>query len=119
MEDSRRKTSDAFCTTRQSANAVLPSTWTVRSSTLGVESIGASVGCGRAGALPASMEPALAMDAAVDDDGRAHAFGSRSLGAARSLGARVKNHRTNVVAKGCVRPKISLPRNPVKLRSTR
>ena len=57
----RKITSDAFCTTRQSAKGVLPSTSTVRSSTVGMGSRGAGVGCGRAGALPESMDPALAI----------------------------------------------------------
>ena len=57
----RKITSDAFCTTRQSAKGVLPSTSTVRSSTVGKGSRGAGVGCGRAGALPERIEPALAM----------------------------------------------------------
>ena len=37
----RKITSDAFCTTRQSAKGVLPSTSTVRSSTVGMGSRGA------------------------------------------------------------------------------
>ena len=78
----RKITSDAFCTTRQSAKGVLPSTSTVRSSTVGKGSRGAGVGCGRAGALPERMEPALAMAVLQCEQQRAlaarHASGSTS-----------------------------------------